>query len=178
MPPRHAYWTILIDQKPTAFRARDRDELVPTFQQLKRTHADVVMRYFARGKLWDSPEQAHWAAKNVRPERERRGRDWRPGGEHKDPRARFKQEQRERNQERRAKRFDARQEREARPDKRRSDARPGAPAAGKPRGADRGNRESRPPRGKSRPPSHASGRSGGSRPPWQRDRRPGKQHPA
>ena len=44
MSPRYAYWTILIDQKPTAFRARDQSELVPTFQQLKRTNADVVMR--------------------------------------------------------------------------------------------------------------------------------------
>ena len=30
MPPRYAYWTILIDNKTTAFRARDREELVPT----------------------------------------------------------------------------------------------------------------------------------------------------
>ena len=29
MPPRYAYWTILIDQKPTAFRAREREELMP-----------------------------------------------------------------------------------------------------------------------------------------------------
>ena len=89
MPPRYAYWTILIDNKPTAFRAREQDELLPTLAQLKRTNQDVVLRWFARGRLWDSPEQAHWAAKNVVP-RENRNRDWRPGGQHKDPRARFK----------------------------------------------------------------------------------------
>ena len=89
MPPRYAYWTILIDQKPTAFRAREQDELLPTLAQLRRTNKDVVLRWFARGKLWDSPGQAQWAAKNVVP-RETRGRDWRPGGQHKDPRARFK----------------------------------------------------------------------------------------
>ncbi len=90
MPPRYAYWTILIDNKPTAFRARDRDELMPTLAQLRRTNADVVMRWFARGRLWDSPEQAQWAAKNAPKQRDKRGRDWRPGGQHKDPRDRFK----------------------------------------------------------------------------------------
>ena len=56
MPPRFVYWTILIDGKPTAFRARDQQELLPTLGQLKRTNQDVVMKWFARGKLWDSPE--------------------------------------------------------------------------------------------------------------------------
>ena len=90
MPPRYAYWTILIDGKATAFRAREREELLPTFNQLARKNADIVMRYFARGRLWDTPEQAQWANRNpptARPER--RDRTWRPGGEHKDPRARF-----------------------------------------------------------------------------------------
>jgi hypothetical protein len=87
MPPRYAYWTILIDGRPTAFRARDQDDLVPTFNQLRRTNPDIVMKWFARGKLWDNPEQAQRPA--GRPgHRENRGRDWRPGGEHADPRAR------------------------------------------------------------------------------------------
>ena len=90
MPPRYAYWTILIDGKATAFRARERDELLPTFNQLARKNADIVMRYFARGRLWDNPEQAQWANRNRSATRtEQRGQDWRPGGEHKDPRARF-----------------------------------------------------------------------------------------
>src|SRR5262245_30348438 len=87
MPPRYAYWTILIDGKATAFRARERDELLPTFNQLARKNTDLVMRYFARGKLWDSPEQAEWAKHNP-PKREVRTRDWRPGGTHADPRNR------------------------------------------------------------------------------------------
>ena len=90
MPPRYAYWTILIDQKPTAFRAREKEELVPTLTQLRRTSPDAVMKWFARGKLWDTPEQAQWAQRNLEGAREKRSRDWRPGGEHKDPRARFK----------------------------------------------------------------------------------------
>jgi hypothetical protein len=88
MPPRFVYWTILIDGKPTAFRARDREELLPTLNQLKRTNADVTMLWFAHGRLWASPEAEREAAS--RPTvREKRGRDWRPGGDHKDPRARF-----------------------------------------------------------------------------------------
>jgi hypothetical protein len=59
MPPRFVYWTILIDDKPTAFRARDAQELLPTFNQLKRTNPNVAMRWFAHGKLWESPEAAH-----------------------------------------------------------------------------------------------------------------------
>ena len=92
MPPRYAYWTILIDQKPTAFRARDRAELLPTFQQLRRTNPDIVVKWFARGRLWGSPEEERSARQRQRaaPVQASRGREWRPGGEHKDPRARFK----------------------------------------------------------------------------------------
>ena len=56
MPPRFAYWTILIDDKPTAFRARDQQELLPTLTQLKRTNQNVVVKWFAQGRLWDSQE--------------------------------------------------------------------------------------------------------------------------
>ena len=90
MPPRYAYWTILIDQKATAFRAREREELLPTFNQLRRKNTDVVMKWFARGRLWESPEAAQAAQRAPRPPLEKRGRDWRPGGEHRDPRDRFK----------------------------------------------------------------------------------------
>lgn len=89
MPPRYAYWTILIDGTATSFRARDREELLPTFNQLARKNRDIAMKYFARGRLWDTPEQATWAAHNAAKPREKRGGDWRPGGAHKDPRARF-----------------------------------------------------------------------------------------
>jgi hypothetical protein len=108
VPPRYAYWTILIDDKPTAFRAREREELQPTFVQLQRKNTNVVMRWFARGKLWASREaerddfQMHKQAASAPRERradrpegtERRGSDWRPGGAHKDPRDRFKKKNR------------------------------------------------------------------------------------
>jgi hypothetical protein len=108
VPPRFAYWTILIDDKPTAFRAREREELQPTFTQLQRKNTNVVMRWFARGKLWASREaerddfqkqrQAALAPRERRGDApkaaERRGSDWRPGGTHKDPRDRFKKKNR------------------------------------------------------------------------------------
>src|SRR3989442_12002534 len=90
MPPRYAFWTILIDGKPTAFRARERDELVPTFQQLRRTNKDVVFRWFARGRLWKTPEEAQAAQRAPKRTGEKRGSEWRPGGAHADPRERFK----------------------------------------------------------------------------------------
>lgn len=89
MPPRYAYWTILIDGKPTAFRARDKDDLLPTFHQLRRTNADITFKWFARGRVWDSPEAARALSERLRTE-EKRGPDWRPGGAHEDSRARFK----------------------------------------------------------------------------------------
>jgi len=90
MPPRFAYWTILIDGQPTAFRARDRQELLPTVNQLKRTNKDVLLRWFARGQLWESQQHDWDARRRPKPSAEsRRGPDWRPGGTHKDPRARF-----------------------------------------------------------------------------------------
>src|SRR6187399_3115232 len=94
MPPRYAYWTILIDSKPTAFRAKEREELLPTFHQLQRKNSDIVMKWFSGGRLWESPEAAR-AARLV-PARpvEKRARDWRPGGAHKDPRDRFKKKNR------------------------------------------------------------------------------------
>jgi 23S rRNA pseudouridine2605 synthase len=108
MPPRYAYWTILIDDKPTAFRAREREELQPTFVQLQRKNTNVTMQWFARGRLWASREaerddfQMHKHAAAVAPDRradrpegaERRGSGWRPGGAHKDPRDRFKKKNR------------------------------------------------------------------------------------
>jgi len=90
MPPRYAYWTILIDKKATAFRAREREELLPTFHQLKRKNADVVMKWYARGRLWESPIEAQAALRAPNPPAEKRGAGWRPGGEHRDPRERFK----------------------------------------------------------------------------------------
>jgi 23S rRNA pseudouridine2605 synthase len=94
MPPRFVYWTILIDGKPTAFRARDREELLPTINQLKRKNQDVAVKWFARGQLWESPEAERASYERPAPPAEKRSRDWRPGGNHKDPRDRFKKKNR------------------------------------------------------------------------------------
>ena len=94
MPPRFAYWTILIDNQPTAFRARDREELLTTFAQLKRKSQDVVIKWFAQGRLWDSPEAQRSVGRTPSFTGEKRGSDWRPGGTHKDPRDRFKKKNR------------------------------------------------------------------------------------
>ena len=58
MPPRFAYWTILVGGLPTAFRAAEREEIEPTFRRLQQKHPDAEMRWFARGKLWASPAEA------------------------------------------------------------------------------------------------------------------------
>jgi len=89
MPPRYAYWTIILEGKPTAFRAHSREELQPSFAQLQARHADIAMMWFARGRLWTSPEEERAASRRPRGG-EKRGSSWRPGGSHEDPRERFK----------------------------------------------------------------------------------------
>lgn len=113
MPPRYAYWTILAGGLPTAFRAADREELLPTFRRLKEKHPDAEMKYFARGKLWSSPAEMREAEggggrdpRRKVPSGPRRGREWRPGGEHRDPRQPFKDAKKTRNQDRRQQRWE------------------------------------------------------------------------
>jgi hypothetical protein len=89
MPPRHTYWTIILEGKPTAFRARTPEELIPTLRQLQGRHPDAVMMWFARGRLWESPAQAQTAFERSRASRQQRDKGWRPGGAHRDPRERF-----------------------------------------------------------------------------------------
>ena len=179
MPPRYAYWTILAGGLPTAFRAAEREELLPTFKRIQEKHSDAQMKWFAKGKLWDSPEAAR-ADSPVRPFRrddgrgdrgergsrppdrdrdrrppsgdrsgapsdgrrggpsddyrrgrpsdgdrgggpsdgdrrggpsgppasEKRGKGWRPGGEHRDPRQPFKDAKKAKNQDRRQQRWE------------------------------------------------------------------------
>lgn len=83
MPPRYSYWTILAGGLPTAFRAADRSDLLPTFNRIRDKHPDAQMKWFARGRLWESPEAAQEDLQRLRT---RRHSDWRPGGEHRDPR--------------------------------------------------------------------------------------------
>jgi hypothetical protein len=87
MPPRYSYWTILAGGLPTAFRAAERADLLPTFNRIREKHPDAEMKWFARGRLWASPEEAQAELQRART---RRSRDWRPGGEHRDPRQKFK----------------------------------------------------------------------------------------
>jgi hypothetical protein len=82
MPPRFTYWTIIFGGQPTSFRSATRDELLPTFKQIQSKHADAQLRYFARGKLWYSEEEAHAALVRDRFEKRQRPRPagrWRPG---------------------------------------------------------------------------------------------------
>jgi hypothetical protein len=86
MPPRHAYWTILIDNAPTAFRAREKEDLLPTLNQLRRTNNDVLEMVWAR-EVVDTPEAAHGRS---RTDRARRKRDATGARRHTDIRDRFK----------------------------------------------------------------------------------------
>ncbi len=87
---RHAFWTIIVAGGPTAFRAALREDLEPTLVQLRRRHPDAELRWFERGQLWESPGQAQDAALARHPKRPRRDPSWRPGGDHKDPREKYK----------------------------------------------------------------------------------------
>jgi hypothetical protein len=64
--PRFAYWTILIGNAPTAFRGRTREELVPTLRQIQRRHPEAILRWFARGRVWDSPMEADTSLRQER----------------------------------------------------------------------------------------------------------------
>ena len=117
MPPRYSYWTIIAGGLATAFRAVEREELLPTFAQISRKHPDAEMKWFARGKLWDSPESARRDVEERRLAKTRgasgrartRGRDWRPGGEHRDPRQKFKDAKKAGNARERKRKFERRQ---------------------------------------------------------------------
>jgi len=122
MPPRFVYWTIIAGGLPTAFRAAEREDLLPTFHRIREKHPDAQLKWFARGRLWETKEEADRerderrarAAEQDRPSRPRAGRDslsaargknWRPGGEHHDPRQPYKDAKKARNQDRRQERF-------------------------------------------------------------------------
>lgn len=98
MPPRFAYWTIIVDDQPTAFRAKEVEELRPTFNRLREKHPSAVLMWFQNGRLWPSRVAAQEAAVAARRGEDRRkraaeqpprDRKWRPGGTHRDPRQKF-----------------------------------------------------------------------------------------
>lgn len=178
MPPRHVYWTIILEGKPTAFRAHTREELEPTLRQLQSRHPDAVLMWFARGRLWDSPELER-ASRSGKRDGERRGPEWRPGGLHRDPRDRFKvprDEKRRRFADRlRRDRLDPDRDREGstprREDQRERPQKPFDPSRDRrPRGP-AGDRTSFRPSGDRRPTGPSNDRRPGGRP--SSDRRPG-----
>lgn len=61
MPPRYAYWTILIGDEPTAFRAGAMEDIMPTFNRLKEKQPTAVLKWFQNGKLWTSRIEAREA---------------------------------------------------------------------------------------------------------------------
>ena len=155
MPPRFAYWTIILDGAPTSFRTKEREEILPLFNQLKAKNPGALLKWFSGGRLWDSPDQAREVRdvekvrrfreeraretneqreleerelgafrerhgrpadgsdqrrpepsdrsggvsaphdgkgrpRDSRPRSEQRGKEWRPGGDHRDPRDKYK----------------------------------------------------------------------------------------
>ena len=180
MPPRFSYWTIIAGGLPTAFRAADREELLPTFTRLKQKQPDAEMKWFARGKLWASPDEARAHAARRRDDRwsderrsneersgqhrdgrasaqpdkprETRGREWRPGGDHRDPRQPFKDAKKARNQRLKAEKFDRRSRRDQTPRERTH----GDPLTPEPRTGQHGGRQGESAKGR-RPQPRSAG---------------------
>jgi hypothetical protein len=88
MAKRFCCWLIVSGGQPTAFRSRDAESLLPTLRQLQRTQPDSMLKWFDRGRLWTSPSEAE-AALRARRTGPSRGKDWRPGGTHVDPKAKY-----------------------------------------------------------------------------------------
>ena len=79
MPPRYAYWTILVDEQPTAFRSAMQEDLLPTLKRLKHKHPSTRMVWFQNGKIWASRLDAQEAMR-ARGEMGRRGDTRQAGG--------------------------------------------------------------------------------------------------
>ena len=79
MPPRYAYWTIIVDDQPTAFRSGSQEDLMPTFKRLQQRNASAKMMWWQNGKLWDSRLDAQEAMR-ARGEMGRRGDERQTGG--------------------------------------------------------------------------------------------------
>jgi 23S rRNA pseudouridine2605 synthase len=93
MPPRFAYWTIILDGTPTSFRTKEREEILPLFNQLKAKNPSALLKWFSGGTLWDSPEQARETRERekvraFREQRSQQAKAEREGGE--DPLAEFR----------------------------------------------------------------------------------------
>lgn len=51
MPPRYAYWVIILDGAATSFGARSPEKRRPTFNRLRAKDPGARLRWFERGKL-------------------------------------------------------------------------------------------------------------------------------
>lgn len=80
MPPRYAYWTIIVDDQPTAFRAGALEDIMPTFNRLKEKQPTAKLMWFQSGKLWPSRIDAR-EAMQVRGERGRYSDPRQDGGD-------------------------------------------------------------------------------------------------
>ena len=89
MPPRYAYWTIIVDDQPTAFRAGALDDIMPTFNRLKEKQPTAKLMWFQSGKLWPSRIDAR-EAMQVRGERGRYSDPRQDGGNNASSRERPK----------------------------------------------------------------------------------------
>jgi hypothetical protein len=89
---------------------RNREELLPTFKRLKEKHPDAVMQMVRAGQVVVVSEEARaeTARRAEAADAAARGRNWRPGGSHKDPRQPYKDAKKQRNQDRRQRRFEYR----------------------------------------------------------------------
>jgi hypothetical protein len=87
--PAKSFWVIVAGRTPTAFRARFEQDLIPTLRQLQRTQPDVAIAWYERHRLWASPNAAKEDLLRRRKLRTTRGKEWRPGGKHVDPRQRY-----------------------------------------------------------------------------------------
>ena len=58
MPPRYAYWTIIVDGQPTAFRSGALEDIMPTFNRLKEKQPSAELKWFQNGQLWSSRHDA------------------------------------------------------------------------------------------------------------------------
>ena len=63
---RFLYWTIVLGAEPTSFRAAEAGELLPTLAQLRRKHPEAALKWFQRGRLWTSPDEAKAALRTER----------------------------------------------------------------------------------------------------------------
>jgi hypothetical protein len=102
MPPRYAYWTILVDDQPTAFRSGSQEELMPTFKRLQQKHPSAKMMWWQNGKLWNSRIDAQEAmlargeiGRRSDPRQDDRRRPFRSSGDRPSERAPGPRERRE-----------------------------------------------------------------------------------